>query len=69
MRPPGARRARSCAQPTPAGAPFVLIVGDIEARRGFGLLKSMRGEGRQRQVSFERLDEILRGWDGDEPAT
>ncbi len=52
-----------------AGAPFVLIVGDIEARRGFGLLKSMRGEGRQRQVSFERLDEILRGWDGDEPAT
>lgn len=45
-----------------AGARFVIMVGDVEAPRGFAQLRRMDGKVQQQQVTFEKLAEVIKNW-------
>ena len=49
-----------------AGARFVIIIGDVEAPRGFAQLRRMDGKVQQQQVTFENLADTIANW-VDEP--
>ena len=49
-----------------AGARFVIIIGDVEAPRGFAQLRRMDGKVQQQQVTFENLADVINNW-VDEP--
>ena len=48
------------------GARFVIIIGDVEAPRGFAQLRRMDGKVKQQQVTFENLADVIKNWK-DEP--
>ncbi len=45
-----------------AGARFVVIVGDVEADRGFAQLRRMDGKVEQQQITFENLADAIVNW-------